>query len=134
MLQKNNLMAFERERVYECLNCHEVISNPLCPECLSFQMEVWLSSLSSYPLKDKILKRIKDYVKATNNLEDDATPCVVCGKPQASLCPYCFTNYIFALLKCLRVHREILREFLQFFNYDFEHIGYSKDAEKLGVI
>lgn len=127
-------MGFERERFYECLNCHEVVSNPLCPECLTFQMEAWLSSISSYPLKDKILKRIKDYVKETSNLEGDSTPCVVCRKPRASLCPYCFTNYVFALLKCLRVHREILREFLQFFNYDFDHTGYSKEAEKLGVI
>lgn len=34
----------------------------------------------------------------------------------------------------MHAHREILKEFLQFFNYDFEHTGYTKDAEELGVI
>ena len=42
-----------------------------------------------------------------------------------------YTNYVFILLKCLEVNREILKEFLQFFNYDFDHTGYSKEAEKL---
>ncbi len=133
MLRKEHLIAFER--FYECLDCHESVFNPICPNCLTFQIEVWLSSISSYPLKNKIMKRIKDYVAATNNLAGPSTPCVACRKPTATLCPYCFTNYVFALLKCMHAHREILKEFLQFFNYDFEHTGYTtKEAEKLGVI
>ncbi|OGJ20240.1 hypothetical protein A3K73_08200 [Candidatus Pacearchaeota archaeon RBG_13_36_9] len=131
MMQKNFLAA---ERFYECLDCHESVFNPICPDCLTLQIEVWLSSISSYPMKDKIMKRIKEYVIATKNLAPESTICVACGKPTATLCPYCFTNYVFILLKCMDAHREILREFLQFFNYDFDHTGYTKDAEKLGVI
>lgn len=133
MLQ-NNYVALERERFYECLDCKEAVFNPLCPSCLTIQIEAWLSSLSSYPLKNKIIKRLKDYVEKTNNLVRKSTICVSCGKPKASICPYCFTNYVFNLLKEIQVHRIILKEFLQFFNYDFEHTGYSKEAEKLGVI
>ena len=134
MLSHNKSLMLERERFYECLDCNEPTSNPLCPSCLTLQIEAWLSSLSSYPLKNEILKEIKDYVKKTNNLAGNSTVCVSCGKPRASLCPYCFTNYVFNLLKRIKANRIILKEFLQFFNYDFEHISYSKEAEKLGVI
>ncbi len=132
MLRANNYMP--SERFYECLDCREAIFNPLCPTCLTTQIEVWLSSVSSYPQKAKVLKTIKDYVKKANNLADESTTCISCRKQQASLCPYCFTNYVFNLLKKMKANRIILKEFLQFFNYDFEHTGYSKEAEELGVI
>lgn len=124
----------ERERFYECLDCREAISNPLCPSCLALQIEVWLSSYPDRNITNKILERVKRYVERTNNLAGSSSKCVTCGKLRASLCPYCFTNYVFNLLKNMKVNRIILKEFLQFFNYDFEHVGYSKDAERLGVI
>jgi hypothetical protein len=110
------------------------VFNPICPECLTFQIEAWLSSISSYPLKNKIMNRLHDYVSATENLVPESTTCVACKKPTATICPYCFTNYVFVLLKCMHAHRGILKEFLQFFNYDFNHTGYTKDAEELGLI
>ncbi len=125
---------FERERFYECLDCHEPTSNPLCPSCLTLQIQAWLSSYPNKNIKEKILEKIKKYVEKTNNLAGKTTLCISCGKPRASLCPYCFTNHIFNLLKSMDVNMIILKEFLQFFNYDFEHISYSKEAEKLGVI
>jgi hypothetical protein len=97
-------------------------------------MEVWLSSIASYPLKKKIICKIGKYINKMDNLPGEATICVSCGKPRATLCPYCFTNFVFNQLKKENVNRQILREFLQFFNYDFEHTGYSEEAEKLGVI
>jgi len=130
MLQ-NNVTA--SERFYECLDCREAVYHPLCPTCLSLQVDAWLSSLSTYPLKEKILKNMKLYVEKTNNLAGDSTICISCKKPRASLCPYCFTEYIFNLLKDMKVNRIILKEFLQFFNYDFEHTGYSEEAEKMGL-
>lgn len=133
MLQ-NNYVALERERFYECLDCNEPTSNPLCPICLTTQIQVWLSSYPDRHLTNKILEKIKKYVEKTNNLESSYTKCVACGRQRASLCPYCFTNYIFNLLKSMKVNRIVLKEFLQFFNYDFEHVGYSKEAERLGVI
>lgn len=80
------------------------------------------------------MKRLKEYVREAENLAPESTTCVACNKPTATICPYCFTNYVFILLKCMHTHRQILKEFLQFFNYDFDHTGYTKEAEKLGVI
>jgi len=131
MIQKNYPAL---ERFYECLDCHEAVFNPICPGCISLQIEVWLSSISSCPQKKKIMKKVRDYVNATRNLAGNSTICIACGRPLAVLCPYCFTNYVFTLLNSMNVHKQILREFLQFFNYDFEHTGYSSEAEKLGVI
>ena len=130
---KQNNLSFAFERFWECLECNEPISNPLCPVCLTKQVEVWLSSYPS-DIQNKIIGDISGYVKKTNNLVENKVRCVVCNKKEASLCPYCFTNYVFNLLKRLKVHRTILKEFLMFFNFDFGHTGYSKDAERLGVI
>ena len=127
----NSLIA--PERFYECLECDEAVSNPLCPLCLTRQIDVWLSSYPS-EIRKQILGNIREYVKKTNNIAGKSTRCIACGKATGSLCPYCFTNYVFNELKKLKVSRVILKEFLQFFNYDFEHTGYTVEAEKLGVI
>lgn len=131
MLQKNFLAA--PERFWECVDCNSTVLHPLCPTCLAGQIEAWLSS---YPtsIKARIMHRIREYVQKTANLTGKTTKCIVCGKYQAALCPYCFTDYVFAELKKLHMSRIILKEFLQFFNFDFDHTGYTKDAEQLGII
>jgi len=119
----------------ECLNCHEVIFNPICPACLAVEIEAWLQPI--FPYHKKITKKIEDYIRKTNNLASKTgklTKCISCRKLSVSLCPYCFTEYVFNLLKKIKVNKAILKEFLEFFNYDFEHTGYSKDAEELGAI
>ena len=130
MLQKTFYPALER--FYECLECHEAISNPLCPSCLAVQIEAWLTS---YPeLGKKLMPQIEGYIEKTKNLTGKTISCVSCTRKRASLCPYCFTHHVFDLLKDMKVNKRILIEFLQFFNFDFYHTGYSKDAEELGVI
>jgi len=132
MLQKFNNIA--SERFYECLECHEAVYNPICQTCLASQVEAWLASYPYKETREKILFKIKEYVRKTNNLAGKSTECIACRKARASLCPYCFTEHVFNLLKKLKVNRIMLKEFLMFFNYDFEHTGYSKEAERLGVI
>ena len=133
MLNYNSHADLERERFYECLECDESVSNPLCPICMTQEIDAWLASYPS-EIRNKIIKQLKDYVKKTHNIKGESTKCITCNKKTASLCPYCFTSYAYKELKKLKVARMILKEFLQFFNYDFEHIGYSKEAERLGVI
>lgn len=132
MIQQNFFDA--RERFYECLECNEAIFNPICPSCLAVEIEAWLSSYPDKKLRDKILFKIRAYLEKTQNLVGKSVQCVACKHKRASLCPYCFTNNVFNILKDMKVNKIMLREFLQFFNYDFDHVGYSKDAEALGVI
>ncbi len=118
---------------WKCLDCKEAVFNPICPFCLAEHIEIWLSSYPS-DIRKKILPQINEYIKKTNNLAGKSTKCIICNKKRVSICPYCFTEYVLNYLKKLKVSNIILKEFLQFFNFDFEHTGYSKEAEKLGVI
>lgn len=133
MLYYNSHAGFERERFYECLECQEPVSNPLCHICLAKQVDAWLSNYPS-EIRNRIIGNLKGYVKKTRNIDVEALRCIACNKKTAALCPYCFTNHVFNELKKMKVARMILKEFLQFFNYDFEHVGYSREAERLGVI
>ncbi len=128
--------AFEREQIteqpYECMVCSEAVFNPLCPNCIAEQIEAWLSS---YPdLSKKIMLDLKKFLIRVNNSREEATECIACRRKRAAVCPYCFTEYALGLLKKLEVNKRVLVEFLQFFNFDFEHTGYTKDAEKLGML
>ena len=120
------------ERFHECLVCDEAVYNPLCQACLEKQIEAWLSS---YPkIKAKLIPSLRKYLIAVHNEMDGAITCVACKKNRAAVCPYCFTEYVFLKLKLLRADNVILREFLQFFNYDFDRTGYTEEADKLGML
>jgi len=120
-------------RFYECLVCKEAIYNPLCPTCLAGQIKVWLTN---YPdLSKKIMPILKKFIQeAHNEIDHLATRCIACNKKQASVCPYCFTEHVLNQLKKLDVDKQVLREFLQFFNFDYDRKGYTEEAEELGLI
>ena len=125
--------GFEREpeNNYECLQCSQPITNPLCHGCLGKDICVWLSS---YPrLKKKIMPKIRTYVKNVNNLVINSSNCVSCNKRKAALCPYCFTEGVLNLLKRNKVNGQIIEDFLFVFNFDFGHEGYIRDAIKEGL-
>lgn len=113
-----------------CAECNEAIFNPLCPKCLAREINSWLYS---YPgLRGRIITKINKLVN--NKSFNHGMKCAICKKNSMFLCPYCFTEMVLQELKKEGAPRSVLKEFLQFFNFDFEHTGYSKEAEKLGVI
>lgn len=117
---------------YKCEVCHEPVSNPLCPICLTEEIEVWSSY---YPnLRKELIPRIKKYIESNISIPESSTICIKCTNDRSSICPYCFTNYVLEELEGLNSSRLILKEFLQFFNFDFEHTEFTKKAEELGVI
>ena len=121
-----------QERFYECLECNEAITNPLCPVCLTTQIEAWLSQ---YPnIRKRLIPKLLDYIKKTKNLEEDTVRCIACNKKRASICPYCFTSFVFNLLREEKAHNTILKEFLQFFNFDLRREGYYRRAEESGIV
>ena len=129
MLQ-NNYSASETQ--FMCDVCSEAIINPLCPFCLNTEIEAWLTF---YPnLGEELLPRIKKYLHQINNFSRNSTACIRCNSKRASVCPYCFTEFVLDELKKIHASRIILKEFFQFFNFDFDHTGYSKEAERLGLI
>ena len=126
----------KEELVYECLSCHESISNPICPSCILKEFEVWVEK---YPrIKKNVLPQLKKFLLGLNHFEHDSQTCVVCRKNSAYLCPYCFTEFILEILRENGTDKEVLKDYLQFFNFDFGDFegkwGYYDVAEKLGLV
>ncbi|MFH1500972.1 MAG: hypothetical protein ABIE22_03440 [archaeon] len=114
-----------------CLECREPIHNPLCPFCLSRGIEAWLENkptkMSNFVENE--IKKILGARKLGNSVK-----CIACNSDRAFLCPYCFTEMVYKALKKVRARKADLEEFMILFNFDFEHCGYYKDAEKLGIV
>ncbi len=128
------LTGFERDTIqqaYDCMQCSEPITNPICHDCLGNQISSWLGF---YPnIKKKIMPKIKDYVKEVNNNTIESVNCACCSKQKAALCPYCFTEGIFNLLKKSKIDRMVVMDFLSTFNFDLKHEGYIQDAIENGL-
>lgn len=131
MVTQHFYPASER-KFYECLVCKESMYNPLCQSCLAQQMEVWLTS---YPdLGKKLKPKLKKFLQEVHNETDEALTCVACKNKKASVCPYCFTEFMLSQLKKSNANKQIIREFLMFFNFDYDGQGYTgKEAENYGV-
>tara|TARA_Y100000310_G_C20353350_1_gene655447 strand:+ start:180 stop:563 length:384 start_codon:yes stop_codon:yes gene_type:complete len=118
----NNFSASEPD--HECSLCHEVVSNPLCPSCLSTQIEAWMTLYPNYhELKDTLMPKLQTFI---HKCHKKATECIKCKRARVSICPYCFTNLVVKELKELEVHPIILKEFLRFFNFNSEQHRYNK--------
>ena len=134
-MTKKFLTGFERENTlqgtYDCMQCSQPITNPICHECLGNQIVSWLGL---YPnIKKKMLPRIKNYVKEVSNNTVESINCVACQKKKAALCPYCFTEGIFNMLKNNKIDRMVIMDFLSTFNFDLKHEGYIQEAIEVGL-
>ena len=106
------------EEHYHCDICSEAVTNPLCPFCLTLEVEAWLTL---YPnLKKELLPKLKKYLERVEEKMIDSTQCIKCRNKRASVCSYCFIDYIFGELKKIKVGKQVFKEFLQFFNYTTE--------------
>ncbi|MFZ5955175.1 MAG: hypothetical protein ACOYT4_02015 [Nanoarchaeota archaeon] len=116
----------------ECLECNEAIFNPICHHCITREFKDWLQQ---YPkLTIKIIPQLDKFIEQHRFLCDGVSEkCVKCQRNNVCLCPYCFTEYLFGLLKQAKAGKKVLKEFLEMFNYDFDHTGYYKEGEKLGA-
>ena len=116
---------------YLCDFCGEAIINPICPSCITTEIEAWLSL---YPnLRKEIMPKLNTFLKKINN-KTNATECIQCKNKRAAICPYCFTKLILNELKKLKSNKIIITEFFEFFNFDLHHTGYTREAERLGII
>lgn len=120
-----------QEGFYECLVCKEPISNPICSTCIYGQIKAWLSN---YPdLKQRIMPGLKNYLNIEGDMKEESMECACCGKKRLVVCPYCFTEYVLMSLKKLDTDKQVLREFIRFFNFDLDGKGYTSDIKELGV-
>lgn len=124
------------QNLYTCAECQESIYNPICPSCLAREIEAWLNEKNRKNKKadkeigNKILFEIKAFLG--NGLQGGK--CIICKKHSDFLCPYCFTKEVFDILKEFKANKELLEDFFTHFNYDFDHTGYTKEAEELCIL
>lgn len=120
------------EPQFLCEVCSIAVTNPLCPSCLTREIDAW-STL--YPdMRQRLLPRLYEYLnQAEDHIVYEATQCIKCNETKGIVCPYCFTDFVLNELKKIKTNRIIIKEFLEFFNFDLDHTGYTKEAEELGL-
>ncbi len=101
----------------ECVECSQVITQPICAVCIASEMREWLRE-SKPELVGRVFA-LKGYHSDVN--------CVLCGSPM-NLCSYCFTKEV---LETLKENPELLAEFITFFNFDLGYGGYYEELEGL---
>ncbi|MEM2478987.1 MAG: hypothetical protein QXS07_02590 [Candidatus Pacearchaeota archaeon] len=129
---ENRHEEYERIQGYDelCLECKEAIFTPICPECLAKAIEVWMSECLKGKKYEKLRREIRDEIKASLKLKFPSTKCIKC-KGNVFMCPYCFTERVYKVIKKSKLSKAektlIIENFLTFFNFDFDHTGYSKE-------
>jgi hypothetical protein len=71
----------------KCIDCGHTITNPICPECLTKQMQIMLSEKDPSLMGDISPPKI-----------GGETLCLSCGQ-EMGLCAHCFSRDIYEFLK-----------------------------------
>ena len=110
-----NLYLEHEPEFYECEICNEPITNPICPVCLSAEIDIWSTN---YPnLRRELVPRLKKLLRRIQQRTNDAVQCIKCNEKRIFVCPYCFIRDVLVELDGLEANKLVKKEFLQFFNY-----------------
>ncbi|HLD33912.1 MAG TPA: hypothetical protein VJB66_04245 [Candidatus Nanoarchaeia archaeon] len=87
-----------------CVVCDEIITNPICPDCLAPKMRSWVSESNQ-----KLAKEIDGF-----SMGGDVN-CLFCGEGM-SICAHCFSRDVY---EQIALHdKKLAREFMA--RFDFE--------------
>lgn len=90
-----------------CVECDEVITNPLCSECLSREMQIMVSE------HDQQLAAEIDGFRI-----EGETRCICCGK-NMGLCAHCFSRDVYDFLSERNHYKgDLLDDFVANFDFD----------------
>jgi len=90
---------------YACIECDEVITEPICSGCLSKRMQEFVGE--SNP---ELAKEIENLV-----VPEGDSPCLFCGK-KMNLCAHCFSREVYQFI--LEKNAPLAEDFLG--KFDFE--------------
>ena len=111
-----------------CVVCEDPVTNPICPGCLEKQIRTWL-----FEVKPSLVYDLKKWTSVLSDASLGSSRCIICNT-KMDVCPYCFTEHILEWLIESKQDKELLTQFLTYFNFDLKHKGYELIAEKLGLI
>lgn len=107
----------------ECVICGDVITTPICADCLGREVEAWLRDN-----RPELIKDIRIVIDTFGSFTHKATKCVVCGS-QMSICPHCVSMDILMLLRTKDI--ELAKEFKWLFNFDLRGLDDEEIGEKI---
>lgn len=87
-----------------CIECEDVITTPICAECLAERMQVVIQEYDS-----ELAKQIKGM-----HIDGD-TKCIFCGQGMA-LCAHCFSREIYEFIN--QKNKVLAEEFVSRFDFD----------------
>lgn len=80
------------EKVYLCQKCLYPITNPVCTECLSKHILVWIRDRKPKKKQAVALNYFIRNLLRENEENPTDTNCVICNKKTVSFCGYCLTE------------------------------------------
>ena len=106
-----------------CLVCGDVITNPICTECLEEGIVDWLAIKNP-----TLIPQVKLLAEISEPREENLTTCIFCGK-KIDTCMYCFIQDVLEVLQ----HNcpELVDGFLEHFSYEAE---YKQTPEELSAM
>jgi len=87
-----------------CVECNEVITQPICTECLGKRMKIIVGEIDV-----SLVEGIKGFAMG------GGTKCIFCGKGMR-ICAHCFSKDIYEYL--LERNPKVAEEFLMRFDFD----------------
>lgn len=103
----------------ECVVCGEVITNPICIDCLEREVIGYL--MPENPVFLTLVKGVSEFFR--NSEEERKTTCILCGS-RMNVCSHCYKNEIYELL--LESSIEMAEDFKEgFFDCD---MAFTKEA------
>lgn len=108
-----------------CMVCREIITNPICLECIAREIKAWLLDESENVLINGVNnmmgldKRIEMSIE-TERENEKGVQCIICKEHHVNLCPHCFSKKVYEMLK-ENASKKLLKQFLVFFNYDLKN-------------
>ncbi|MEK6901933.1 MAG: hypothetical protein AABX37_06315 [Nanoarchaeota archaeon] len=97
-----------------CVECEEVITNPICADCLADHMNVMLLE------HDPNLKDVVQGAKIEGN-----TICISCGQGMG-LCAHCFSKDVYLFLK--EQNSPAAEQFLAYFDFELREEFLQEDG------
>jgi hypothetical protein len=120
-VEKTQKMKKKREvkTMYECKECREVITNPVCPGCLNRAMVQWLGEINPGEIRGlKSLHRM--LIPAQEGVD-----CILCKKSM-DYCAHCYSKFVLDWIRSNENIKQKAEEFSEYFNFDLDYLDYGE--------
>lgn len=95
----------------DCLLCGDVITNPLCFNCVEAEIKEWLTERMP-----RLIPKLRKTSELFASYTHKATTCILCGT-NMNTCTHCYCSEVKKLFKD---YPRLDEEFVEFFNFELK--------------